>query len=460
MASGYIVLKSSIILFKEIMFDFLSKKFSSVFSYITGQHKLTEKNIDDTLLNVEDTLLQADVPYEVVKDFIAEVKQEVIGKKVFASLKPSELLMKIVHDKILKFLGGASDLEFSFAIPSVIMVMGLQGAGKTTTIAKLVNYLKEQAKKKGKSRKIMVASVDFYRPAAIDQLEILANQTGAIFYRSNLSDVVAAAGDIYKKYQQESCDYLLLDTAGRLHIDNQMIEELQKIDKLIKPKYKIIVIDSMVGQESLAVARSFDEKVGFNGAILTKVDSDTRGGVAFAFRYSILKPILFVATGEKIPDLESFKPDRMANRIIGAGDIVTLIEKAEEKIKQDEQENLYKSIKQGKMTLLDFESQLNMVSKIGSLSNIMKYMPSSGSLNVSPDMLQKGEIEMKKFKAIISSMTLKEKVFPKILDSSRKNRIAKGSGVAVADINNLLNRFEQSQQFMKVFKKMGNFKGF
>lgn len=442
------------------MFDFLSNKFSSVFAYITGQNKLTSKNIDETLAKVEDTLLQADVPYEVVKDFSLEVKEEVIGKKVFASLKPAEMLMKIVHDKILKFLGGNNDLEFSFQIPSVIMVMGLQGAGKTTTIAKLVNYLKEQAKKKGKSRKIMVASVDFYRPAAIDQLEILAKQTDALFYRSPLTDPVLAAADINKKYQQEGCDYLFLDTAGRLHIDSQMIEELQKIDKLIKPKYKILIIDSMVGQESLSVARAFEEKIGFNGAILTKVDSDTRGGVAFAFRYSISKPILFVASGEKVSDLEAFRPTRMANRIIGAGDIATLIEKAEEKIKNDEQESLYNSIKHGKMTLLDFESQLSMVSKMGSLSSIMKYLPNMGSLNVTTDMLQKGEFEMKKFKAIISSMTFKEKVYPKVLDASRKNRIAKGAGVTVSDVNMLLSRFEQSQQFAKVFKKMGNFKGF
>lgn len=441
------------------MFDFLSQKFSSFYSYVTGQNKLTEKNIDDALGKVQDSLLEADVPYSVVQDFIAQVKQEVIGKKVFAALKPAELLMKIVHDKILNFLGGASGgIDFAFQIPSVIMVMGLQGAGKTTTIAKLVNYLKEQAQKKNKSRKIMVASVDFYRPAAIDQLEILAKQVGALFYKSDQNDPVRAAQDIYKKYQAESCDYLILDTAGRLHIDSQLIDELKKIDSALKPKYKLLILDAMIGQESLQVARTFEDSVGFTGCVLTKIDSDTRGGVAFAFKYALKKPILFIATGEKIPDLELFRPERMTSRIIGMGDIMTLAEKAEEKIKKVDQESMYRSISKGNMTLVDFAQQIDMVNKLGSLSSIMKYMPSMGGLSISSDMLQKGEIEIKKFKAIISSMTMKERINPKVLDGSRKTRIARGAGVNINDINTLLTRFEQGQQFAKMFKKMGHFK--
>jgi signal recognition particle subunit SRP54 len=440
------------------MFDFLSQKFSSFYSYLTGQHKLTEKNIDEALIKVQDTFLEADVPYAVVQDFITHIKQEVVGQKVFASLKPAELLMKIVHDKVLLFLGGASGVDFNFQIPSVIMVMGLQGAGKTTTIGKLVYYLKEQAQKKNKTRKIMVASVDFYRPAAVDQLAILAQQAGAFFYKSAETDPVKAAQDIYKKYQAESCDYLILDTAGRLHIDTVLLEELKRIDQALKPKYKLLVIDAMIGQESLEVARTFEEQVGFTGAILTKFDSDTRGGVAFAFKYALKKPILFVATGEKLPDLELFRAERMTNRIIGMGDMMTLAEKAQEKIKQVDQEKMYRSITQGKMTLVDFAQQIEMVNKLGSLSSIMKYMPAMGGLNISTDMLQKGEVEIKKFKAIISSMTMKERIHPKILDVSRKNRIAQGAGVTVADINTLLNRFEQGQQFVKMFKKMGQFK--
>ena len=438
------------------MFDFLSKKISSIFTRLTGQDRLTEKNMDETLSKVYDALLEADVPYEVVQAFISEVKADALGKKVFSSLKPGEQLLKIVHDKLLQFLGGqTTENYFSFQIPSVIMMIGLQGSGKTTTIAKLSHYIQTTAQKHGKARRIMVGSVDFYRPAAIDQLEILAQKAGVIFYRSSLKDPVAAAQDIVKHSQKEQCDYLFLDTAGRLHIDNEMLEELQRINTLIKPKYKLLVVDAMTGQESLKVAQAFEEKVGFTGAVLTKMDSDTRGGVAFAFRYALKKPILFVATGEKIADLELFRPERMASRIIGMGDMMSLVEKAEEKIKQSEQDAMYKSISQGKLTLQDFAQQIDMVSRLGSLTSVLKYLPGAASFNVSPEMLQKGEAEIKKFKAIISSMTYKERIYPKVLDASRKNRIAKGAGVAVADINTLLDRFEQSQQFVKIFKKIG-----
>ncbi len=437
------------------MFDFLSQKFSSIFSHFKADTKLTEANIQEALTKVHDALLEADVPYEVVEKFIQEVGQEVVGTKLTASLRPSEMLLKVVHDKLLAFMGGtSSDQGFSFELPSVVMVMGLQGSGKTTTIAKLAQFVQDQAKKRGKSRKVMVASVDFYRPAAIDQLEILAKQVGAIFYRSPLTDPIAAAQDIVKHYQQQQCDILFLDTAGRLHVDTEMLNELQAIVDRVKPKYKLLVIDAMTGQESLKVARAFDEKIGFMGAVLTKLDSDTRGGVAFAFRYALKKPILFVAVGEKSGDLEHFRPERMASRIMGMGDVATLIEKAEEKIKKSEQDAMAKTMAQGKMTLEDFAKQMDMMGKIGSLSSVMKYLPGMGSLNVSPEMIEKGEAEMKKFKAIISSMTPKERVVTKLLDGSRKKRIATGAGVEVADVNALLSRFEQSQQFMKLLKNM------
>ena len=299
-----------------------------------------------------------------------------------------------------------------------------------------------------------VASVDFYRPAAIDQLEILAKQVGAVFYRSPLTDPIAAAQDCVKHYQQQACDILFLDTAGRLHVDNEMLNELKVIADRIKPKYKLVVIDSMTGQESLAVARAFDEKIGFMGAILTKLDSDTRGGVAFAFRYALKKPILFITVGEKSSDLEYFRPERMTSRIMGMGDVATLIEKADEKIKKSEQDAMAKTMAQGKITLEDFAKQMDMMGRLGSLSSLMKYIPGMGSLNLSPEMIEKGEAEMKKFKAIISSMTPKERIVTQLLDGSRKKRIAAGAGVQVADVNALLTRFEQSQQFMKTLKNM------
>lgn len=443
------------------MFDFLSNKFSNLFSRLTGQNKLTEHNMQETLQKVKDALLEADVPYQLVETFLKEVSDEVVGQKVLtASLKPGEHLIKIIHDKLVHFLGGTAGVEtITFQIPSIIMLMGLQGSGKTTTIAKLAYFVQKQAEKRGKKRKILIASVDFYRPAALDQLEILAKQIGVDFYRSKLTDPIAAAADINQYFKNNGYELLFFDTAGRMHVDAGMLQELKVIDTKIQPKYKYLVLDAMTGQESLRVAQTFEDEVGFHGAILTKIDSETRGGAAFAFRYTIKKPILFLGSGEKIADLEYCRPERMASRILGMGDIQSLIEKAQEKIKQADQDSLEKSMQQGKMTLQDFASQLEMVSKIGSLSQIMNYLPGMSSKQISPDMVSKGEAEIKRFRAIISSMTVKERLCPQILNGSRKQRIAGGSGVTVTQINELLDRFEKSQQFMKAFKKFGRMPG-
>ncbi len=441
------------------MFDFLSNKFSTIFSRITGQHRLTEKNIDETFDKVKEALLEADVSYQLVETFIESIKTEVIGQKVLSSLKPAEQLIKVVHEKLLAFLGGSS-VSFSFQLPSVVMVMGLQGSGKTTSIAKMAHWVHKQAQKKGKNRSILAASVDFNRPAAIDQLEILAGQVNASFYRSSCSDPIQAAEDIYNHYRQGQFDLLFLDTAGRLHIDNQMLQELRAIDARIKPKYKILVLDAMTGQESLNVAQAFEQNVGFHSALLSKMDSDTRGGAAFSFRYALKKPIIFVGSGERVDDIELFHPDRMAGRILGMGDVQSLIEKADEKIKKAEQEAAYKSFMHGKMTLQDFADQLAMVSKMGSMSQLMKYVPGMSGMNISPQMIEKGEVELKKFKAMINSMTPKERFYPHILKAYRKQRIALGAGVSVSDVNILLQRFEQSQQYAKLFKKTNRFQKF
>lgn len=438
------------------MFDFLSKKFSSAFSWVTGQNKLTEKNIGQVIDKIKEALLEADVPYDVVENFIDQVSKEVIGQKVLTSLKPAEQFMKVVHDKVVQFLSDENKFSLAFDAPkTLIMVMGLQGSGKTTTISKLVGYALEQAKQSGKKLKVGAGSVDFYRPAAVDQLQINLKNTGCSFYCSSLEDPVMAAQDIVNQAYQDSCDLVFLDTAGRMHVDQQMLEELKSVDTNLKPKYKLLIIDGMTGQESLNIAKNFNDSIGFDGAILTKMDSDARGGLAFAFRFVLQKPILFLATGEKVGDLELFKPDRMASRIIGMGDMMSLVEKAQEKIKQHDQEALYKSMMEGKFTLQDFASQMEMVNKLGSLSKLAKYLPGVGSFNLTHDMIEKGEQEMKRFKAIISSMTPKERLHPKILDNARKNRIARGSGVTIADVNSLLNKFEQSQQFVKLFRRMG-----
>ena len=443
--------------FGIVMFEFLSEKFSGVLGWLKDKGRLTEKNIDEAVEQVQDALLEADVPYDLIQEFLNNIKEEVVGQKVQSSLRPGEKFIKIVHDKLLEFLGGKNALTLSsFQFPSVVMVMGLQGSGKTTTIAKLANYVLKQAKKKGKTRKILFASVDFYRPAAVEQLKILSGQVGVDFYQSTSSDPVSASKDIYNHFKKGGYHLLFLDTAGRLHIDSKMMDELKQINKNINPRYKILVLDAMTGQESLNVAKSFDESIGFQTAILSKMDSDTRGGAAFAFRYALKKPISFVGSGEKIDDLEAFIPERMASRILGMGDVLTLIEKAEEKIDVKEQQNIAQKLMSGSFTLQDFADQMGMVSKIGSLHKIAKFLPGMG--DVSPDMLDKSQVEMKKFKAIISSMTKKEKVIPKLLDASRKRRIAAGSGVLVQDINVLLQKFEQSKQFAKMFKKFKPFK--
>lgn len=442
------------------MFDFLSNKFSSIFSHLTGKGKLTESDIDRVLDQVKDALIEADVPLALVQTFCDDIKKEVAGQKVLASLKPSEHLIKVVHDRLKAFLGGQDSVPFTFQLPSIVMVMGLQGSGKTTSIGKMAYMMSSEAKAKGKDRRILMASVDFYRPAAVDQLEILSKQVpGATFYRAQSTDPVQAAKEIMAFYQKGLFELLFLDTAGRLHVDEQMLEELKHINAALKPKYKMLVLDAMTGQESLAVAEQFNKVVGFDMAVLTKMDSNTRAGAAFAFRYALKKPIVFVGSGEKIADLERLYPERLAGRILGMGDITSLIERANEKIKQSEQESLEKAINKGQLSLQDFADQLKMMQKLGSLSQIVKYMPGGNNPAFSPDMIQKGEVELKKFGAIISSMTQKERIMPKILDASRKKRVAAGAGVTVADINLLLERFEQSQQYVKLLKKFGRFPG-
>ncbi len=442
------------------MFDFLAQKFSSIFSSLSRQKTLDQQSVDQALLQVKDALLSADVPYDLVQQFTVSVRDDVVGQKLLGSLKPSEQFLKVVHDKLLSFLGGKDNLLFSAPIPSVIMVMGLQGSGKTTTIAKLAYYLKKEAQKRNKQCKILVASIDFYRPAAVDQLEIVAKKAGAHFYRAKLDNPVAAAIEIHRYWKEQGYELLLLDTAGRLHVDEMMLTELQKVDKELKPRQKILVLDAMTGQESLAVARSFDQSIGFNAAILTKTDSDTRGGAAFSFRYALKKPIIFIGSGEKPEDLALFHPERVASRMLGMGDVKTLIEKAEEKIKAHEQEQMTHSFEQGQLTLQDFAQQMEMVNRLGSLSSVMKYMPGMGGAKIHQEALDQGQAGMCRFRAIISSMTLRERVYMRLLNSSRRQRVAKGAGVTVSEVDKLLSRFDQMQQYAKLVRKSGGLRQF
>ncbi len=441
------------------MFDFLSKKFSGVLEWLSNSHKLTEENITEAYNKVREGLIEADVPLTVVDAFLEQIKQAVTGKKVHQSLKPGEQFIKIVHDNLLLFLGGKNAVTgVTFQIPSIVMVMGLQGSGKTTTIAKLCHNLKAQAKQRGKQRHILVGSVDFYRPAAIDQLEILAKQVGVDFYRTKATTPLAAAQELQQVFKQKSYEHLLLDTAGRLHVDEGMMEELVQINKLLTPKHKLLVLDAMTGQESLNIAQSFERAIGFDAAILTKMDSDTRGGAAFAFRFQLGKPIAWVGSGEKIEDLEYFVPERMTTRILGMGDLQTLLEKATENISPQNQDSIAQKFMDGSFNLNDFQEQLQMLDKMGSMQKILRYLP--GSHQITPEMMEKGQTETKRFKAIMSSMTKKERLMPALLDGSRKKRIAAGAGVSTQDVNQLLQRFEECKQFAKMMKKMGKLKRF
>ncbi|MFA5307081.1 MAG: signal recognition particle protein [Candidatus Babeliales bacterium] len=438
------------------MFDFLAQKFSGILSRLNNKGKLTEDNIKEALATIRTALLDADVPLNIVESFLAEVSNEATGATVGTALNPGQQFTALVYRKLVSFLGGTSTLLPTFQIPSVIMVMGLQGSGKTTTIAKLADYLVKQATQRGKKRHILLASVDFYRPAAIDQLEILAHKIGVSFYRATSTSTLTAADEIYDYFTKSHFDYLFLDTAGRLHVDQGMMDELRTITTRLNPKHKLLILDAMTGQESLNVATAFDATIGFEAALLTKMDSETRGGAAFAFRYALKKPIAWVGTGEKIEDLEAFIPDRIATRILGMGDIQTLVEKAQQTFDQSSQEATTRRLMEGNFTLKDFYDQLGMIDKLGSFEKISKYLP--GAQNVSPEMMEQGKKEAIQFKAIISAMTPKERILPQILDASRKKRIALGSGVSVQEVNLLLQRFEQSRQFAKMFRRFGKIK--
>lgn len=435
------------------MFDFLSQKFSSLFSSLTGKGRVTEQAVEQTMDKVRDALLEADVPYQVAQDFVDLVKKELVGKKIYEKFNAADQVIKVVYDRLKDFLG-AQEALVAFQIPSVIMVMGLQGSGKTTSLAKMARLVMEQAAKRGKKRQLLLTSVDFTRPAAIDQLEQLARQAGVAFFRPQSTDPVIGAREAHAYFKKEGFELLFLDTAGRLHVESALLEQLRIIDADLKPRYKMLVLDAMTGQESLKVARAFDEGVGYQYAVLTKMDSETRGGAAFSFAYDQKKPIMFMGTGEKLGDLEQFYPDRMASRILGMGDMQSLAERLEATIKTADQESAQNAFMQGKMTLQDFADQIGMINKIGSLETIARYLPGVGGAGMDKSTLARGEEDLNKFKAIISSMTQKERLCPRIIDASRKARIAKGAGVGVADVTLLLTRFEETLQYAKLFKKM------
>lgn len=432
------------------MFESLTEKLENAINKIKGYGTITEDNISDAMREVRLALLEADVNYKVVKEFTNKVKEKALGEEVKKSLKPGDVFLKILKDELLELLGdGNSSLDLS-SNPSIIMLVGLQGSGKTTTIGKLANLL---IKKKGK--KPLLIAADVYRPAAIDQLKQLGRELNIEVYEEGQNDAVKIAENGVNYAKEKGYDLVLIDTAGRLHVDEKLMDELKSINEKVNPSEIILVIDAMIGQDAINVINGFNDKLPLTGTILTKMDGDTKGGVALSARHLTGVPIKFIGTSEKLDGLTEFEPERMVSRILGNGDIMSIIEKAESVIDEKEAMTTAKKMQSGKMDLEDFLSQLRQIKKLGPLENLLKLLPGArkmGLNNISIDPKQFARLE-----AIISSMTIKERKNPDIIKSSRKQRIANGSGTSVQEVNKLLNQFDQMKKMMKMMKN-GNFK--
>lgn len=434
------------------MFDNLSDRLSKTFKAIRGQGRLTEANIKDALRDVRRALLEADVALPVVKLFIEKVQARAIGQEVSTSLNPGQAFIKIVREQLTEVMGAeAEPLNFNVEPPAVIMVAGLQGAGKTTSVAKLAKLLKERDKKK-----VMLVSADVYRPAAIKQLETLADQVGVLFFPSSADqDPVQIAKNAHAEAKKQFADVLILDTAGRLHIDEEMMGEIQRLHKSINPCETLFVVDSMTGQDAANTAKAFNDALPLTGIILTKTDGDARGGAALSIREVTGKPIKFIGSGEKVDALETFHPDRMAGRILGMGDVLSLIEDAESKIDQKKAAKFAQKIqKSGAFDLEDFLEQLQQIQNMGGVGGLMGKLPGMSQMKdqISGDVAEK---EFRRLEAMINSMTRQERRFPAVIKGSRKRRIAVGSGTTVPDVNRLLKQFTQMQKMMKKVSKGG-----
>ena len=425
-------------------FESLTDKLSLIFKKIKGQARITESNIEEMLKEIRIALLEADVNYKVVKEFTAKIKEKAIGQEVYLKLNPGQMLVKIVHDELVELLGSDdSELHLQSNRPTIIMLVGLQGSGKTTTAGKLALYLKDKLKKK-----VLLAAGDVYRPAAIDQLDQIAKQIGVplVNLGANVSPV-----EIAKKAKEEAFnnhyDVLIIDTAGRLQIDEALMEELNNIKAEVNPDEILLLVDAMAGQDAVNVANAFNEKLALTGCVMSKLDGDARGGAALSIRHMTGVPIKFAGVGEKMTDLDAFHPDRMADRILGMGDVMTLVEKAQEEMDEKQMKKTANKMMSGKFDLNDMLAQMKQIQKMGSLGGILKLLP--GMPKITPEQTEAAEKQMKLFEVIINSMTPYERSHPEILKYSRKNRIARGSGTNLAQINQVLKKYEQMKEAMK-----------
>lgn len=425
------------------MLENLGNRFQDIFKKVRGHGKLSETNIKDALREVKMSLLEADVNYKVVKDFTNKISEKAIGTEVIRGVNPAQQFIKLVNDELVELLGGTSSkLTKGLRNPTIVMLAGLQGAGKTTFAAKLAKFLKKQ------NEKILLVGVDVYRPAAIKQLQVLGQQIDVdVYSEEDSKDVVGIATRAIEKAKEINATYMIVDTAGRLHVDETLMNELKELKRAIKPQEILLVVDAMIGQDAVNLAESFNNALSVDGIILTKLDGDTRGGAALSIKAVVGKSIKFIGVGEKLNDIEVFHPDRLVSRILGMGDVVSLVEKAQEVIDENEAKSLEEKIKSQKFDLNDFLKQLQTIKRLGSLGGILKLIPGMPKI----DDLAPAEKEMKKVEAIIQSMTKEERKKPEILKASRKIRIAKGSGTEVSDVNKLLKQFDQMKSMMKMF---------
>jgi signal recognition particle subunit SRP54 len=433
------------------MFESLTDKLELTFKRLRGQGKITETNIDDALRDVRLALLEADVHLTVVRSFLDSVKAKAMGQEVLQSLTPEQQFIGVVRDELIALLGGEyQELDLKTAPPVVIMLVGLQGSGKTTTLAKLARYLKKE-----KKRTPYLVPADIYRPAAIEQLKILGNELELPVFDSDPKlSAVSICQSALDEAKKKFCDLMLIDTAGRLHIDEELMQELASIKDAVRPHQILFVADSMTGQDAVNQALGFDGKLGLSGIILTKLDGDARGGAALSIRQMVGKPILFSGIGEKLDALEPFYPDRLASRILGMGDVLSLIDKVQQNVEQKEAERLQKAFQKQQFTLEEFQVQLQQIKRMGPVGGLLEMIPGGKKLASQVD-ADKAEKELKRVEAIINSMTIQERRNPAILNGSRRRRIAEGSGTTVTDINRLMKQFLEMKKMMQRVSKLG-----
>lgn len=430
------------------MFESLSERLDSAFKQLKGEGRISEINVASTVKEIRRALVDADVNYKIAKDFTDRVREKALGEKVITAISPSQLMVKIVKDELAELMGGAeAELDIK-SNPSIILIAGLQGSGKTTFSGKLANFLKT---KKGK--KPLLVAADIYRPAAIDQLKVLGEQIGVdVYSEPENKNAVQIAQNAIQHAKQNNYNVIIIDTAGRLAVDEVMMTEVANIKTAVKPNEILFVVDAMTGQDAVNTAKAFNERLDFSGVVLTKLDGDTRGGAALTIKYTVEKPIKFVSMGEKLDTLDVFYPERMAQRILGMGDITTLVERAQEQFNEEQAKKLEKKIRQNQFDFDDFREQLQQIKKMGNLKDLMGMIPGVGKaikdLDISDD-------AFKGIEAMIGSMTPQERGNPDVIDGSRRKRIAKGAGKEIQDVNQFMKQFDQMRQMMKMMNKFG-----